>query len=164
MVVIRLARHGSKHRPFYHLTVADRRARRDGTFVERVGFYNPIAKGHAERLRVDLGRVDYWIGQGAQTTTTVNRLLKEARREAQIKAAQPAKEPVADEEKTVPASEGVQPAESADTAAAPVEESSSTLAEKSSAGEDASEPSEQPQANAASGATTATDEAKDTSS
>ena len=67
MVTIRLARHGSKKSPFYHITVADQAASRDGRFVERVGFYNPVAKGQAESLRVDLDRVDYWLGVGAQT-------------------------------------------------------------------------------------------------
>ena len=55
MVTIRLARHGSKKTPFYHITVADRTAKRDGRFVERVGFFNPVAKGQAETLRVNLG-------------------------------------------------------------------------------------------------------------
>ena len=97
MVVIRLARHGSRHKPFYHVTVADRRARRDGTFIERVGFYNPIAKGKAERLRINLERVDYWVGHGAQTSQTVSRLVKEARRADKIKARQPAEEEVSEQ-------------------------------------------------------------------
>ena len=95
MVVIRLARHGSIHKPFYHVTVADRRARRDGTFIERIGFYNPIAKGKAERLRIDLARVDYWVGQGAQTSETVSRLVKEARRADQIGPTEEADQPEA---------------------------------------------------------------------
>lgn len=104
MVVIRLARHGSIHKPFYHVTVADRRARRDGTFIERVGFYNPIAKGKAERLRIDLERVDYWVGQGAQTSQTVSRLVKEARRTEQIGPVEVAEEA---EEKVESAAEDV---------------------------------------------------------
>ena len=76
MVTIRLARHGSKKNPFYHITVADRSTSRDGRFVERVGFYNPVAKGNDEALRVDLDRVDYWLGVGAQPTATVKRLLR----------------------------------------------------------------------------------------
>ena len=79
MVIIRLARHGSKNAPFYHLTVADRANRRDGRHLERVGFYNPLARGKAERLRVDLGRVDYWISEGAQPSERVSHLIKEAR-------------------------------------------------------------------------------------
>jgi len=77
MVTIRLARHGSKKRPFYHLTVADKRDRRDGRFIEQVGFYNPLARGVEQKLRVNQERVDYWLGQGAQTSDRVKQLLKE---------------------------------------------------------------------------------------
>ncbi|MBK1850408.1 MULTISPECIES: 30S ribosomal protein S16 [Marinobacter] len=78
MVTIRLARGGSKKRPFYHLTVTDSRNSRDGAFIERVGFFNPIARGQEERLRVDRDRVNYWVGQGAQTSDRVAQLLKTA--------------------------------------------------------------------------------------
>lgn len=77
MVVIRLSRGGSKKRPFYHLTVADSRNARDGRFIERVGFFNPVARGQEERLRVSLDRVDYWVSKGAQTSDRVAQLLKE---------------------------------------------------------------------------------------
>lgn len=77
MVVIRLSRGGSKKRPFYHLTVADSRNARDGRFIERVGFFNPIARGQEERLRVSLDRVDYWVSKGAQTSDRVAQLIKE---------------------------------------------------------------------------------------
>lgn len=77
MVVIRLARGGSKKRPFYYLTVADSRNARDGRFIERVGFFNPIARGQEERIRVSLDRVDYWVSKGAQTSDRVAQLLKE---------------------------------------------------------------------------------------
>ena len=80
MVTIRLARHGSKKNPFYHVTVADRSASRDGRFVERVGFFNPVAKGQAEVLRLDLERVDYWMGVGAQPSERVAKLIKQARK------------------------------------------------------------------------------------
>jgi len=79
MVTIRLSRGGSKKRPFYHLTVTDSRNARDGRFIERVGFFNPLARGEAERLRVDLERVDHWLGHGATTSDRVKRLLKDAR-------------------------------------------------------------------------------------
>ncbi|NVK21145.1 MAG: 30S ribosomal protein S16 [Kangiellaceae bacterium] len=78
MVVIRLARGGSKKRPFYHLVVADSRMKRDGRFIERVGFFNPVARGQEERLRVEADRVEHWLGQGAQTSGRVAALLKEA--------------------------------------------------------------------------------------
>ncbi|MCV6613708.1 MAG: 30S ribosomal protein S16 [Cellvibrionaceae bacterium] len=78
MVSIRLARGGSKKRPFYHLTVADSRRARDSRYLERVGFFNPVARGQEERLRIDTDRVDYWVGQGAQVSDRVRKLLKEA--------------------------------------------------------------------------------------
>ena len=80
MVTIRLARGGSKKRPFYHLTVTDSRTSRDGRFIERVGFFNPIARGQEEALRIDLERVEYWIGKGAQPTDRVSKLLKDAKK------------------------------------------------------------------------------------
>jgi small subunit ribosomal protein S16 len=79
MVVIRLARGGSKKRPFYNLVVADSRERRDGRFLERVGFYNPMARGNDEGLRVALDRVSYWSGVGAQLSPTVARLVDTAK-------------------------------------------------------------------------------------
>ena len=82
MVTIRLARHGSKKNPFYHITVADRASSRDGRFVERVGFFNPVARGAAEKLRVDLERVDYWLSVGAQPSERVQKLLNQARSNA----------------------------------------------------------------------------------
>ncbi len=77
MVTIRLARGGSKKRPFYHLSVTDSRNARDGRYIERVGFFNPIARGQEERLRVDSERVKFWLGQGATTSERVAKLLKE---------------------------------------------------------------------------------------
>ena len=78
MVIIRLARSGSKRRPFYYLTVTDSRKARDGSFIERVGFFNPVARGQEESLRVDQDRVNHWLSQGAQTSDRVARLLKGA--------------------------------------------------------------------------------------
>jgi len=80
MVTIRLARGGAKKRPFYHLTVSDSRVARDGRFIERVGFFNPVARGQEERLRVDLDRVTHWQSQGAQVSERVAELVKEARK------------------------------------------------------------------------------------
>lgn len=77
MVTIRLSRGGSKKRPFYHLTVTDSRKSRDGRFIERVGFFNPVARGQEERLRIDRERVEHWVGQGAQVSGRVSALLKE---------------------------------------------------------------------------------------
>ncbi|HDY82954.1 MAG TPA: 30S ribosomal protein S16 [Halieaceae bacterium] len=78
MVTIRLARGGSKKRPFYHLTVTDSRNARNGRFIERVGFFNPLARGQEERLRVDNDRIEYWRGQGAQLSDRVAKLVKDA--------------------------------------------------------------------------------------
>lgn len=80
MVVIRLARGGSKKRPFYHINVADARSPRDGRFIERLGFFNPIARGQEEPLRIDLERVEYWVSKGAQPTDRVKKLLKDLKK------------------------------------------------------------------------------------
>ncbi len=77
MVVIRLARGGAKKRPFYNMVVADSRTRRDGRFVERVGFYNPVAAATEEGLRVNMERLTYWQQQGAQLSPTAARLVKQ---------------------------------------------------------------------------------------
>lgn len=77
MVVIRLARGGSKKRPFYNLVAADSRNRRDGRFIERLGFYNPVAGEGQENLRIATDRVQHWLDNGAQPSDTVKRLLKE---------------------------------------------------------------------------------------
>ncbi len=76
MVIIRLARGGAKKNPFYNVVVADSRNRRDGRFIERVGFYNPSASANAEGLRIDLARVAHWQNNGAQLSDTVARLVK----------------------------------------------------------------------------------------
>lgn len=78
MVVIRLARRGSKKNPFYNIVVADQRRSRDGRFIERVGFYNPMARGSAQRLELAQERVQYWISKGAQPSDRVCKLVKEA--------------------------------------------------------------------------------------
>ena len=80
MVTIRLSRAGAKKRPFYHLVVTDSRNRRDGRYIERVGYFNPVGKDHEENLRIDVERVDYWIGQGAQPSERVANLLKSHRK------------------------------------------------------------------------------------
>ena len=86
MVTIRLSRGGSKKRPFYHLTVSDSRNSRDGRFIERVGFFNPVARGQEERLRVDNARVEYWVSHGAQLSERVAKLVEEAAQAPQAAA------------------------------------------------------------------------------
>ena len=78
MVVIRLARGGAKKRPFFNVVVADSRNRRDGRFIERVGFYNPVAKEGQEAVRIDGERVAYWQSQGAQLSEAVAKIVKRA--------------------------------------------------------------------------------------
>ncbi|MEJ7686191.1 MAG: 30S ribosomal protein S16 [Variovorax sp.] len=78
MVVIRLSRGGSKGRPFFNIVVSDKRVRRDGRFIERLGFYNPTAKENEESIRIAQDRLTYWQGVGAQASPTVNRLIKQA--------------------------------------------------------------------------------------
>jgi len=80
MVKIRLARGGAKKRPFYHIVVTDVRCKRDGRNIERLGFFNPVARGQEERLKVDTGRVDHWLGVGAKMTDRVSALVSEARK------------------------------------------------------------------------------------
>lgn len=76
MVTIRLSRGGAKKRPFYHIVVTDSRNRRDGRYIERIGFFNPIAAGGEERLKIDVDRAAHWMGQGAQPSDRVKNLLK----------------------------------------------------------------------------------------
>ena len=85
MVIIRLSRGGSKKRPFYHVTVADRREPRDGRFIDRLGFFNPIARGQEERL--DMDAVEGWVAKGAQVSPRVQKLLKEYQAGAEATAA-----------------------------------------------------------------------------
>lgn len=87
MVTIRLARHGSKKNPFYQITVAERSVGRDGRFIERLGFYNPVARGGEEKLRMDVERTDYWISRGAKPSERVRKLLSTARSTAAEPAA-----------------------------------------------------------------------------
>jgi small subunit ribosomal protein S16 len=79
MVTIRLTRSGAKKRPFYGVVVTDSRNKRDGRCIERVGFFNPTAKGQEEGLRLDLERIEHWIGQGAQTSERVAKLIEQAK-------------------------------------------------------------------------------------
>lgn len=78
MVVIRLARGGNKHRPYFSIVATDSRARRDGRFIEKVGFYNPVAPESVEAVRIDNARVEYWTSVGAQISPAVKKLLKKA--------------------------------------------------------------------------------------
>lgn len=83
MVTIRLSRGGAKQRPFYQVVVTDSRKARDaGSYIERIGFFNPRARGGEERLRLDLERVEYWTSKGALPSDRVVSLVKEAKKSA----------------------------------------------------------------------------------
>lgn len=82
MVIIRLARGGAKKRPFYHIVVADSRRARDGKYIERLGFFNPIAQGKELELRIDQERLAHWQSQGAQLSDRVASLVKQAAKTA----------------------------------------------------------------------------------
>lgn len=82
MVSIRLSLGGSKKRPFYHFTVSDSRKSRDGRFIERLGFFNPIARGQEERIRIDTERLEFWVKQGAQCSPRVLKLVKDVTKAA----------------------------------------------------------------------------------
>ena len=82
MVTIRLTRGGAKKRPFYQVVVTDSRSPRDGRFIERIGFFNPLATGKAERVRINLERMDAWVAQGASLSDRVASLVKELRKTA----------------------------------------------------------------------------------
>lgn len=75
MVTIRLSRGGAKKRPFYHIVVADRRDKRDGRHIERVGFFNPLATPQEEAFRIDRERYDYWLSVGAKASDRVTKLV-----------------------------------------------------------------------------------------
>ena len=83
MVTIRLARGGAKDSPFYHVVVADSRRSRDGRYIERLGFFNPLARGNEERLRLDIDRVTHWKSHGAQTSERVGKLVIEVKKAAE---------------------------------------------------------------------------------
>lgn len=80
MVTIRLARGGAKKRPFYNIVVADERCPRDGRFIERVGYYNPMASGPEQKLQIDLGRVEHWVARGAKLSERVAQLVRQYRK------------------------------------------------------------------------------------
>lgn len=82
MVTIRLARGGAKKRPFYHLVVTDSRNARDGRYIERLGYFNPVARGQEPRINLNNERIEHWLSQGAQPSERVSKLLKEAAKQA----------------------------------------------------------------------------------
>ena len=133
MVTIRLARGGARKRPFYHLVATDSRKPRDSGHLERLGFFNPIAGGDEEQLRVDQERVRFWLDRGARTSERAAQLI---RRHAQARPDETAAE--AAPAKAAPAAETAPPAEAAEAAAeAPPAETAGTAAETASPAETA---------------------------
>ena len=140
MVKIRLARSGAKKNPYYFITVADERKPRDGSFIERLGFFNPSAKGQEERLRVDNEKIDLWLSKGAQLSSRVKALVAESKlTPEEVQAKVDAKKAKADAKKAAIAEKLAQ--EEADAAAeeaaeeapaeeAPVEEAAEEVAEE----------------------------------
>lgn len=86
MVTIRLSRGGAKKQPFYHIVATDSRSRRDGRYIERLGYYNPVARGSATEVQLDLERVDYWVSVGAQMSDRVRKVVKDHRKASEVAA------------------------------------------------------------------------------
>ena len=139
MVVVRLAKSGAKKNPYYFITVADSRKPRDGGYIERLGFFNPSAKGSEERLRFNLERFDHWVTQGAQASDKVSELVKDARLspedlQAKLEAEEEAAAEAEAAEEAAPAEEEAAPAEEE---AAPEAEAAEEAAPEAEAAEDA---------------------------
>ena len=123
MVVIRLSRAGAKKRPFYHISVSDRRNKRDGRFIERIGFYNPIAKDSEEKIRFDQERYDHWTSVGAIPSDTVLMLMKRSKMTAEeIQKIEDKKTARQDKKKQEKVLKQQEEAAEAEAAAAPAEE------------------------------------------
>ena len=140
MVSIRLSRGGAKKRPFYHIVVTDQRNRRDGRYIERLGFFNPVARGGEQKLQVDVARVEYWVGHGAQPSARVAALLETYRKsppavESEAEAEKPAPKEVkaVKSEPKVDSVEADSEATGAEDADVPESESSKPAAKKTAA-------------------------------
>ena len=136
MVIIRLARSGAKKNPYYFITVADERRPRDGAFIERLGFFNPMARGQEERLRLDLDKLNEWISKGAQVSDRVKALVKESKlTPEELEAKIAAKKSRAEAKKAAIAEKLAKEAEEKAELEAPVEEAAP--AEEAAAEEEA---------------------------
>ena len=123
MVTIRMSRGGSKKRPFYRIVAADSRMPRDGRFIEKLGTYNPLLpKDSEERVKMDLERIQYWVGQGAQVTDRVARFLEAAGVNAKTERNNPKKAEPGQKAKDRAEEKAAKAAEAAEAAAAPAEE------------------------------------------
>jgi len=139
MVKIRLARSGAKKRPFYHVVVTDQRRSRDGRYIERLGFFNPVAVGGEVPLRINVERVEYWQGQGAQTSERVVNLVKRFSKNGEEAAPARAEPPKskAKPKPAAPAKEEAAPAEAKDEAPVEAKEEAPAKESKAEAKEEA---------------------------
>ena len=134
MVVIRLSRAGAKKRPFYHICVSDRRNKRDGRFIEKIGFFNPIAKSGEEKIKVDIERFEYWTSVGAQPSETVEMLIERSKlSDKEIEKIEKKKSDLVQKRKQKAALEAKQKAEEASAEEAPKEEAAAEEAPKEEA-------------------------------
>ena len=146
MVIIRLARSGAKKNPYYFVTVADERKPRDGSFIERLGFFNPSARGQEERLRIDLEKLDQWVSKGAQLSDRVKKLVKDAKLSPEeLQAKLDAKKQKAEEKKAA-AEKAAKEAAEAEAKAAEEAEAEAKAAEEASAEEEVAEEAAEEQA------------------
>ena len=172
MVVVRLAKSGAKKNPYYFITVADSRKPRDGAFIERLGFFNPSAKGSEERMRFNVERLDHWISQGAQLSDKVSELAKDARLSSdELQAKLDAKiDKRAQKKEAIKAQKiaelEAKAKEAAEEAAedAPVEEAAEAPAEEAPAEEEAETPAEEAPAEETPEEETQTEESEEESS
>ena len=151
MVVIRLSRSGSKQKPYYNVVVQDSHKRRDGRFIERIGFYNPMANDGAETIRLNLERITFWQSKGAQLSDTVGRIVKLNAKGADGLTAMKKKDQVkADAKKAkklaAAAAEAQAAAAEAPAAEAPAEEAAPAAEEAAPAAEEAAPAAEAPAA------------------
>jgi small subunit ribosomal protein S16 len=149
MVSIRLSRGGVKNRPFYHIVVTDSRNRRDGRYIERLGFFNPFAVGKGEPLRLDLARANYWIGVGAKPSDRVAQLIKQLTKKPPVTPAEDApsiRVSIKSAKSAKIATTEAAPTESATTETAPTESASTEAATKSESASPEAAPSPEPTA------------------
>ena len=134
MVVIRLSRAGAKKRPFYHICVSDRRNKRDGRFIEKIGFFNPIANSGEEKIKVDIERFEYWTSVGAKPSETVEMLIERSKLSGkEIEKIEKKKSDLVQKRKQKAALEAKQKAEEAPAEEAPKEEAPTEEAPKEEA-------------------------------
>ena len=164
MVIIRLARSGAKKNPYYFVTVADERKPRDGSFIERLGFFNPSARGQEERLRIDLEKLDQWVSKGAQLSDRVKKLVKDAKLSPEeLQAKLDAKKQKAEEKKAL-AEKAAKEAAEAEAKAAEEAEAEAKAAEEAAEEAPAEEAAEEEVAEEAAEEASAEEEPKQDSS